>query len=79
MSTVRYILCGAASGYLCLWVSTALLVDTVGLKSLMVIPVGLIGGGFCGYCYAKTKQTRTTRVVQVLPERTQDSTHATAA
>lgn len=79
MTTVRYIVCGAATGYVSLWVSTALLVDTIGLKSLMVIPAGLIGGGFCGYCYAQTKLARTTRVVQVLPERTQDSTHATAA
>jgi hypothetical protein len=45
----------------------------------MVIPAGLIGGGFCGYLYAKTKQARHDRVVQVLPERTQDRTHATAA
>ncbi len=79
MSTVRYILCGAATGYLFLWVTTALLVDTVGVKSLMAIPAGLIGGGFCGYLYAKTKQTRHDRVVHVLPERTQDSTRATAA
>ena len=78
MSTVRYILCGAATGYLFLWVTTALLVDTVGVKSLMSIPAGLIGGGFCGYLYARN-QARTARVVQVLPERTQDSTHATAA
>jgi hypothetical protein len=79
MNTVRYILCGAAAGYLSLWVTTALLVDTIGVKSLMVIPAGLIGGGFCGYLYAKTKQARHDRVVQVLPERTQGRTHATAA
>lgn len=79
MNTVRNILCGAAAGYLSLWVTTALLVNTIGVKSLMVIPAGLIGGGFCGYLYAKTKQARYDRVVQVLPERTQDRTHATAA
>ena len=79
MNTVRYILCGAAAGYLSLWVTTALLVNTIGVKSLMVIPAGLIGGGFCGYLYAKTKQARHDRVVQILPERTQDRTYATAA
>ena len=79
VSTVRYILCGAATGYLFLWVSTALLVNTIGLKSLMVIPVGLIGGGVCGYCYAQAKQARASGVVQALPGRTQGSTHATAA
>jgi hypothetical protein len=79
VSTVRYILCGAATGYLFLWLSTALLVNTIGLKSLMVIPVGLIGGSLCGYCYAKAKQARASGVVQTLPERIQDSARATAA
>jgi hypothetical protein len=78
VTTVRYILCGAATGYLLLAEAAGLLLNTAGVLGLMAIPVGLIGGGFCGYRYAKRKQARE-RVVHVLPERAQDSTHATAA
>jgi hypothetical protein len=79
MKTFRYIACGAAAGYLALWLPTAMLVDVVGLKSLMAMPVGLIVGGFCGYLYARTKQARHDRVVSVLPKHTHGSTHARAA
>ncbi len=83
MNTVRSILCGAATGcmfgYLSLWVTTALLVTAVDGVWLMVIPAGLIGGGVCGHLYAKKRQLRTNRVVQVLPERAQDGARATAA
>ena len=78
MTTFRYIVCGAATGYLLLAVCAGLLIDTAGVTGLMVIPVGLIGGGLCGYLSAKKRQARNS-VVQVLPQRTQDSTHATAA
>ena len=83
MTTVRYILCGAAigcvCGYLSLWVTTAWLVEAIRGEWLMVIPACWIVGGFCGYLSAKTKQARHDRVVQVLPELTQVRTHATAA
>ena len=79
MNTLRYILCGAASGYLLFAVTAGLLLDRAGVMGLLVIPAGLIGGGFVGYLSAKAKETRYDRVVHVLPDRTQDSTHATAA
>ena len=79
MNTLRYILCGAACGYLLFAVTAGLLLDRAGVMGLLVIPAGLIGGGFVGYLSAKAKQARYDRVVHVLPERTQDSTHATAA
>ncbi len=79
MNPVRYIVCGAATGYLVLAEIAGLLLETAGVMGLLMIPVGMIGGGFCGYLYAKTKQTRRDRVVHVLPERTQGSTRATAA
>lgn len=79
MNTLRYILCGAASGYLLFAVTAGLLLDRAGVMGLLVIPAGLIGGGFVGYLFAKAKETRYDRVVHVLPDRTQDSTHATAA
>ena len=79
MNTLRYILCGAASGYLLFAVIAGLLLDRAGVMGLLVIPAGLIGGGFVGYLSAKAKETRYDRVVHVLPDRTQDSTHATAA
>ena len=79
MNTLRYILCGAASGYLLVAVTAGLLLDRAGVMGLLVIPAGLIGGGFVGYLSAKAKQARYDRVVHVLPDRTQNSTHATAA
>jgi hypothetical protein len=79
MNTLRYILCGAASGYLLFAVTAGLLLDRAGVMGLLVIPAGLIGGGFVGYLSAKAKQARYDRVVHVLPDRTQNSTHATAA
>ena len=79
MDTLRYILCGAASGYLLFAVTAGLLLDRAGVMGLLVIPAGLIGGGFAGYLSAKAKQARYDRVVHVLPDRTQNSTHATAA
>jgi len=79
MDTLRYILCGAASGYLLFAVTAGLLLDRAGVMGLLVIPAGLIGGGFVGYLSAKAKQARYDRVVHVLPDRTQNSTHATAA
>ncbi len=82
MNTVRYILYGAATGmmtgYLSLCVTTAWLVNSVGVEWLVVVPAGLIGGGLCGYRYAKNRQAQN-RVVQVHPEPTQDSIRATAA
>jgi len=79
MNTLRYILCGAASGYLLFAVTAGLLLDRAGVMGLLVIPAGLIGGGFVGYLSAKAKRARYDRVVHVLPDRTQNSTHATAA
>ena len=79
MNTLRYILCGAASGYLLFAVTAGLLLDRAGVMGLLVIPAGLIGGGFVGYLSAKAKQARYDRVVHVLPDRTQNSTHAPAA
>jgi hypothetical protein len=79
MKTLRYILCGAASGYLLLAVIAGLLLDRAGVMGLLVIPAGLIGGGLVGYLFANAKRARYERVVHVLPDRTQDSTHATAA
>jgi hypothetical protein len=84
MNTVRYILFGAAIGcvcsYLSLWMTTAVLVDAIRGEWLMVIPACWIVGGLCGYLGSKRNRTRdATRGVHVLPERTQDSTHATAA
>ena len=46
MNTLRYILCGAASGYLLFAVTAGLLMDRAGVMGLLVIPAGLIGGGF---------------------------------
>lgn len=79
MNTVRYILCGAATCYLFLGVTGGLLLAATGVMGLMLIPASLIVGALCGYLYAKTKRSRDSRFVHVLPERTQDSTHATAA
>jgi hypothetical protein len=79
MTTLRYVLFGAASGYLVLAMIGGLLLDTAGVVGLLVIPAGLIGGGFVGSLFAKAKQARYDRVVHVLPDRTQDSSHATAA
>ena len=78
MRTVRYIMCGAATGYLLLAEAAGLLLDNVGVTGLVVIPAGLIGGGFCGLLYGKTKRARHDRVVPLLPERADDSARAAA-
>ena len=77
MNTVRYAVCGALTGYALLaWISG---LGLLGRAGVMVLPAALIGGGYYGYCHARKKQVRNTGVVQVLPEGTQDGTHATAA
>ena len=82
MNTVRYVVCGALSGYCIVAYGLIWLVPAGALGDLIfaaLIPVSLVGGSYFGYWHAKKKQARTTGVVQALPERTQGSTHATAA
>ncbi len=77
MNTVRYVGCGALTGYALLaWL---LGLGLLGPADVMVLPAALIGGSYYGYCHARKKQARRTGVVQVLPEGTQDRTQATAA
>ena len=82
VNTVRYVVCGALTGYCFVAYGLIWVVPAGALGDLLfavLIPVSLVGGSYFGYWHAKKKQARTTRVVHVLPERTQDSTHAAAA
>ena len=82
MTTVRYVVCGALTGYGIVvygfrWVPVPVAVADVIFTALLI--AGVVGGGYYGYCHAKKKQARNNGVVRALPERIQDSTHATAA
>jgi hypothetical protein len=55
MSTVRYIACGAATGYVVVALTYGLL---QGSAALLLIPVSMIGGGYIGYRNVQNKRLR---------------------
>src|SRR5262245_45382047 len=81
MKTLRYVVCGALTGY------------GIVVHGLMRLPVGAVddvtftallavcvfGGGLFGYRHTKNKHVRTDGVVRDLPERTHDGSDAMAA
>jgi hypothetical protein len=78
MNTVRYVVCGALTGYgIVVYGLVWLPVGAVIISALF--PVSVVAGGYYGYWHAKKKQARNNHVVRVLPGRTPDSAHATAA
>jgi hypothetical protein len=78
MNTVRYIVCGALSGY-CIVAYGLIWLPLPEVIFSVLVPVSLIGGGCYGYRHARNKRARNNGVVRALPERIQGSTHATAA
>ena len=56
MSTVRYIVCGAATGYCIVALTYGLL---QGSAMLLLIPLSMIGGGYIGYHHRQNKRLRT--------------------
>jgi hypothetical protein len=56
MKTVRYIVCGAMSGFTVVWLNAALLPGASSI-AFNVLPVAMIGGGYYGYRHAKKKRT----------------------
>ena len=56
MSTVRYIVCGAATGYFLVALTYGLL---QGSAAMLLIPLSMIGGGYIGYCNVQNKRLRT--------------------